>query len=296
MASVSTRAAAICRPPLCTAPRLLERVITGRMQLAERYRHDEVCNTRWLWMVISAQINTHRRLKSSLAAQDLRLRGSSGFLLQPPMRVNLAKQPYGHPDVSLSSRALIQEILQAVNTPFDGLAANVQEDLRHALRTASVLAGVRRFAPALGITERPGLDDSVTVQRGLIPGWDTPVQSERPPFSQADWDRVEAHVRRRDRARQWRRYNRWIGEDSIAEEEHAEEIAELNARQWRRRNQSDQDSIAEEEHAEDVAELTEMYLGQQVQITRAGRSQLRQLGYPVRSNGILRVRRLDDDE
>ncbi|KAI6859217.1 hypothetical protein KC343_g1073 [Hortaea werneckii] len=190
----------------------------------------------------------------------------------------------------------IQEILQAVNTPFDGLAANVQEDLRHALRTASVLAGVRRFAPALGITERPGLDDSVTVQRGLIPGWDTPVQSERPPFSQADWDRVEAHVRRRDRARQWRRYNRWIGEDSIAEEEHAEEIAELNARQWRRRNQSDQDSIAEEEHAEDVAELTEMYLGQQVQITRAGRSQLRQLGYPVRSNGILRVRRLDDDE
>ena len=111
MASVSTRAAAICRPPLCTAPRLLERVITGRMQLAERYRHDEVCNTRWLWMVISAQINTHRRLKSSLAAQDLRLRGSSGFLLQPPMRVNLAKQPYGHPDVSLSSRALVGESL-----------------------------------------------------------------------------------------------------------------------------------------------------------------------------------------
>ena len=89
----------------------------------------------------------------------------------------------------------IQEILQAVNTPFDGLAANVQEDLRHALRTASVLGGVRRFAPALGITERPGLDDTVTVQVGLIPGWDTPVQPERPPFSRADWARVEAHVR-----------------------------------------------------------------------------------------------------
>ncbi|RMZ15832.1 hypothetical protein D0860_01369 [Hortaea werneckii] len=187
-------------------------------------------------------------------------------------------------------------ILQRVNTPFDRLAANVQEDLRRALREASVLGGVRRFAPTLRITERPGLDDSVTVQVGLIPGWDTPVQSERPPFSRADWARIEAHVRRRDRARQWRRYNRWISEDGIAEEEHAEEIAELNARQWRRRIQSDQGRLTEEENAEDAAELNEMYLGQQVQITRAGRSQLRQLGYPVRSDGAIRVRRLDDDE
>ncbi|KAI7286336.1 hypothetical protein KC345_g1227 [Hortaea werneckii] len=188
----------------------------------------------------------------------------------------------------------IQGILQAVNTPFDGLAANVQEDLRRALREASVLGGVRRFAPALGITERPGLDDSVTVQVGLIPGWDTPVRSERPPFSQADLARIEADVRRRDRARQWRRHNR-SNEDSIAEEEHAEEMAEFHARQWRRRNQSDQDRLIEEEDAEDVAELNEMYLGQQVQITRAGCSQLRQLGYPVRSDGTVRVRRLDDD-
>ncbi|KAI7284105.1 hypothetical protein KC343_g1105 [Hortaea werneckii] len=187
-------------------------------------------------------------------------------------------------------------ILQRVNTPFDRLAANVQEDLRRALRTASVLGGVRRFAPTLGITERPGLDDSVPVQVGLIPGWDTPVQSERRTLSQADRDRIEGHVRRRDRARQWRRYNRWTGEDSIAEEEHAEEIAELNARQWRRRNQSDHDRLIEEENAEDAAELNEMYLGQQVQITRAGRSQLRQLGYPVRADGTVRVRRLDDDE
>ena len=102
--------------------------------------------------------------------------------------------------------------------------------------------------------------------------------------------------RRRDRARQWRRYNRWISEDGIAEEEHAEEIAELSARQWPRRIQSDQGRLTEEENAEDAAELNEMYLGQQVQITRAGRSQLRQLGYPVRSDGIIRVRRLDDDE
>lgn len=101
--------------------------------------------------------------------------------------------------------------------------------------------------------------------------------------------------RRGDRARQWRRHNR-SDEDSIAEEEQAEEIAELNARQWRRRYQSDQDRLIEEEHAEDIAELNEMHLGQQVQITRAGRSQLRQLGYHVRSDGMVWARRLDEDE
>ena len=68
------------------------------------------------------------------------------------------------------------------------------------------------------------------------------------------------------------------------------------ARQWRRRNQSDQDRLIEEEHAEDIAELNEMYLGQQVQITHAGRSQLRQLGFRVRSDGMVWVRRLDEDE
>ncbi|RMZ04263.1 hypothetical protein D0862_05369 [Hortaea werneckii] len=186
-------------------------------------------------------------------------------------------------------------ILQRVDTPFDRLMANVQENLRHALRTASVLGGVRRFAPALGITERPELDDSVNVRVGRIPGWDSLVRPETSRWSQADWDGVEAHVRRRDRARQWRRHNR-SDEDSIAEEEHAEEIAELNAHQWRRRNQSDHDRLIEEEHAEDIAEFHEMYLGQQVQITRAGRSQLRQLGYHVRSDGMVWVRRLDEDE
>ncbi|RMY31935.1 hypothetical protein D0865_14864 [Hortaea werneckii] len=192
-----------------------------------------------------------------------------------------------HQDIAL--------VLQRVDTPFDRLAANVQENLRHALRTADVLAGVRRFAPALGITERPELDDSVTVQVGRIPGWDSRVRPENFRWSRADWEPVGAHVRRRASARQWRRHNR-SDEDSIAEEEHAEEIAELNAHQWRRRYQSDHDRLIEEEHAEDIAELNEMYLGQQVQITRAGRSQLRQLGYQVRSDGIVWVRRLDEDE
>ncbi|KAI6907016.1 hypothetical protein D0869_09160 [Hortaea werneckii] len=192
-----------------------------------------------------------------------------------------------HQDIAL--------VLQRVDTPFDRLAANVQENIRHALRTADVLGGVRRFAPALGITERPELDDSVTVRVGRIPGWDSRVRSESFRWSRADWEPVGAHVRRRDRARPWRRYNR-SDEDSIAEEEHAEEIAELNAHQWRRRNQSDRDRIIEEERAEDIAELNEMYLGQQVQITRAGRSQLRQLGYHVRSDGRFWVRRLDEDE
>ncbi|KAI7179941.1 hypothetical protein D0869_02724 [Hortaea werneckii] len=192
-----------------------------------------------------------------------------------------------HQDIAL--------VLQRVDTPFDRLAANVQENLRHALRTASVLGGVRRFAPALGITERPELDDSVTVRVGRIPRWDSRVRPESPRWSRADWEPVGAHVRRRAHALQWSRHNR-SDEDSIAEEEHAEEIAELNARQWRRRYQSDHDRLIEEEHAEDIAELNKMYLGQQVQITRAGRSQLRQLGYQVRSDGIVWVRRLDEDE
>lgn len=79
-------------------------------------------------------------------------------------------------------------ILQGVNTPIDGLPADAQEDLRRVLRRASVLPGVRRFAPALGITARPGLDDSVTVPVGLIPGWDYPVQPGRPHLSQAEAD------------------------------------------------------------------------------------------------------------
>lgn len=86
-------------------------------------------------------------------------------------------------------------ILQRVNTPFDRLAANVQETLRNALRHADALAGVRRFAPALGITERPELDDSVTVPVGFIPGWDAPVLPERPSLPQTDWDVVGTHVR-----------------------------------------------------------------------------------------------------
>ncbi|KAI7158820.1 hypothetical protein KC349_g4621 [Hortaea werneckii] len=164
-----------------------------------------------------------------------------------------------HQDIAL--------ILQRVDTPFDRLAANVQENLRHALRTASVLGGVRRFAPDLGITERPELDDSVTVRVGRIPAWDSRVPSESHRWSRADWEPVGAHVRRRARARQ-----------------------------WRRRYQSDHDRLIEEEHAEDIAELNEMYLGQQVRITRAGRSQLRQLGYHVRSDGMVWVRIMDEDE
>ena len=68
------------------------------------------------------------------------------------------------------------------------------------------------------------------------------------------------------------------------------------ARHRRRRNRSDQHRLAEEEQAEDIAELTEMFLGQQVQLTDAGRDHLRQLGYRVTSDGIVWVRRLDEDE
>ncbi|KAI6833569.1 hypothetical protein KC340_g6406 [Hortaea werneckii] len=178
-------------------------------------------------------------------------------------------------------------ILQGVNTPIDGLPADAQEDLRRVLRRASVLPGVRRFAPALGITARPGLDDSVTVPVGLIPGWDYPVQPGRPHLSQA-----EADVRNRDR--QERRRNQ---ADQARRDREDARVSERDlARHRRRRNRSDQHRLAEEEQAEDIAELTEMFLGQQVQLTDAGRDHLRQLGYRVTSDGIVWVRRLDEDE
>ncbi|KAI7476480.1 hypothetical protein KC357_g4745 [Hortaea werneckii] len=173
------------------------------------------------------------------------------------------------------------------NTPIDGLPADAQEDLRRVLRRASVLPGVRRFAPALGITARPGLDDSVTVPVGLIPGWDYPVHPGRPHLSQAEVD-----VRNRDR--QERRRNQ---ADQARRDREDARVSERDlARHRGRRNRSDQHRLAEEEQAEDIAELTEMFLGQQVQLTDAGRDHLRQLGYRVTSDGIVWVRRLDEDE
>lgn len=63
-----------------------------------------------------------------------------------------------HQDIAL--------VLQRVDTPFDRLGANVQENLRNALRRASVVPGVRRFAPELGITEGLRPDDWV-----MAPEW-----------------------------------------------------------------------------------------------------------------------------
>ncbi|KAI7375562.1 hypothetical protein KC336_g19969, partial [Hortaea werneckii] len=109
----------------------------------------------------------------------------------------------------------------------------------------------------------------------------------RPHLSQA-----EADARNRDR--QERRRNQ---ADQARRDREDARVSERDfARHLRRRNRSDQRRLAEEERAEDIAELTEMFLGQQVQLTDAGRDQLRRLGYQVNSDGIAFVRRLDEDE
>lgn len=55
-----------------------------------------------------------------------------------------------------------------------------------------------------------------------------------------------------------------------------------------------QESIAEEEEAEDTAELEEMLFGTKVELSEAGIQVLREMGYIVRSEGVVWLRGRED--